>query len=551
MLAMRHPFSNEAALQANKLKKRAMLMLGAELPPDQVEGLRMLFDQMDRDKSQTITFEELRLAVRQMGSFAADHEVLQMLDATDIDKGKPRRGFALSAIACPPCERSSGGGSWGRVGAWQAPAFMCGRGCCCPALLPSLLHAARARPAMRPTPTSVPFLSARRQDLLPRVLCCHDAHQRRDPAGQPQGRLPETRPVRAPGVCRISWSAALVFLWSLWPPPFPHTLERKRSHAARPSLRSNKDGMLDPNEVLTCLQQVDHTASMADARQAIRDCDADGNGRVRRGASEQDDPRLPRSSALPSQCNLLRHLQVDLEEFISLLTQKHGSSSTKEIDPILGMCPLGNCRRGTCVRTAAAIGSRSAATLYRLEVVQQPQGRGSGRHSCLLIIPCFRALPRCTAARPPSTKTVYFAPIISSLILLFGVCGIPQTTFLLLERNRRSLVAPPLVKLLVPSVPLLPPALTWAARDYPPVRRLFTGSMDLACIDRRSLEPSPLPQSAAALIPGGCCMCQFKVDVSTRGARHCTRHYSRRRYGQEILRMDEDGILEDSIIDDI
>lgn len=48
----------------NKLQRQAARVIAASLPPQQVEGLRQMFKEMDADGSGTITVDELREGLR-------------------------------------------------------------------------------------------------------------------------------------------------------------------------------------------------------------------------------------------------------------------------------------------------------------------------------------------------------------------------------------------------------------------------------------------------------------------------------------------------------
>lgn len=44
----------------NRLKKEALRVIASSLPPEEIEGIRRMFTEMDDDGSGTISFEELR-----------------------------------------------------------------------------------------------------------------------------------------------------------------------------------------------------------------------------------------------------------------------------------------------------------------------------------------------------------------------------------------------------------------------------------------------------------------------------------------------------------
>lgn len=51
-----------------KLKKAAMLEVARCMKPDQIQGLKQLFQAIDEDNSGTITVEELRKALTELGN---------------------------------------------------------------------------------------------------------------------------------------------------------------------------------------------------------------------------------------------------------------------------------------------------------------------------------------------------------------------------------------------------------------------------------------------------------------------------------------------------
>jgi calcium-dependent protein kinase len=72
----------------NKLQRRAILMVARELPASEVEGLRTMFKEMDADGNGVITIDEMRKALRKMGS---------MLPRTELEEIMAVRALALLA----------------------------------------------------------------------------------------------------------------------------------------------------------------------------------------------------------------------------------------------------------------------------------------------------------------------------------------------------------------------------------------------------------------------------------------------------------------------
>jgi calcium-dependent protein kinase len=52
----------------NKLKKAALLVVARSMSPEQIQGLKQLFHMIDADDSGTITVEELKTALHDMGN---------------------------------------------------------------------------------------------------------------------------------------------------------------------------------------------------------------------------------------------------------------------------------------------------------------------------------------------------------------------------------------------------------------------------------------------------------------------------------------------------
>ncbi|KAL3693098.1 hypothetical protein R1sor_006749 [Riccia sorocarpa] len=70
----------------NKLKKLAIRVIVESLPAEEISGLKELFEMVDTDSSGTITFEELRAALRRLGSLLQDAEIHELLNAADEDQ---------------------------------------------------------------------------------------------------------------------------------------------------------------------------------------------------------------------------------------------------------------------------------------------------------------------------------------------------------------------------------------------------------------------------------------------------------------------------------
>ncbi|XP_050205640.1 calcium-dependent protein kinase 29 [Mercurialis annua] len=70
----------------NKLKKLALKVIAESLSEEEIKGLRQMFNNMDTDKSGTITYEELKEGLRRLGSKLTEAEIKLLMDAADVDK---------------------------------------------------------------------------------------------------------------------------------------------------------------------------------------------------------------------------------------------------------------------------------------------------------------------------------------------------------------------------------------------------------------------------------------------------------------------------------
>ncbi|CAM8903666.1 unnamed protein product [Rhodiola kirilowii] len=69
----------------NKLKKMALKVIAETLSRDEIQGLKSMFANMDTDNSGTITYEELKMGLTQLGSKLSEVEVKQLMEAADAD----------------------------------------------------------------------------------------------------------------------------------------------------------------------------------------------------------------------------------------------------------------------------------------------------------------------------------------------------------------------------------------------------------------------------------------------------------------------------------
>ncbi|KAL6140628.1 hypothetical protein ACLB2K_058926 [Fragaria x ananassa] len=69
----------------NKLKKMALRVIAERLSEEEIGGLRELFKMIDADDSGSITFEELKVGLRKVGSELMESEIKDLMEAADID----------------------------------------------------------------------------------------------------------------------------------------------------------------------------------------------------------------------------------------------------------------------------------------------------------------------------------------------------------------------------------------------------------------------------------------------------------------------------------
>ncbi|GAB4828379.1 Calcium-dependent protein kinase 29 [Ancistrocladus abbreviatus] len=70
----------------NKMKKLALKVIAENLSEDEIKGLRQMFNNIDTDRSGTITLEELKTGLARLGSRLNEAEIQQLMDAADMDK---------------------------------------------------------------------------------------------------------------------------------------------------------------------------------------------------------------------------------------------------------------------------------------------------------------------------------------------------------------------------------------------------------------------------------------------------------------------------------
>ncbi|XP_062226422.1 calcium-dependent protein kinase 12-like isoform X1 [Phragmites australis] len=70
----------------NKLKQLALKVIAENLSPEEIKGLKQMFNNMDTDKSGTITVEELKEGLTKLGAKISEAEVQKLMEAVDVDK---------------------------------------------------------------------------------------------------------------------------------------------------------------------------------------------------------------------------------------------------------------------------------------------------------------------------------------------------------------------------------------------------------------------------------------------------------------------------------
>lgn len=69
----------------NKLKKEALKILASSLPPEEIVGIRQMFQDLDKDNSGTITVDELREGLKMRGAIVAEGELERLMGNLDLD----------------------------------------------------------------------------------------------------------------------------------------------------------------------------------------------------------------------------------------------------------------------------------------------------------------------------------------------------------------------------------------------------------------------------------------------------------------------------------
>ncbi|XP_061374612.1 calcium-dependent protein kinase 24-like [Gastrolobium bilobum] len=69
----------------NRFKKKVLQVVADNLPDEQVDGFKQMFDMMDKDKNGNLSFDELKDGLSMIGHAIPDPDVQMLMDAADID----------------------------------------------------------------------------------------------------------------------------------------------------------------------------------------------------------------------------------------------------------------------------------------------------------------------------------------------------------------------------------------------------------------------------------------------------------------------------------
>ncbi|OIW08669.1 hypothetical protein TanjilG_03345 [Lupinus angustifolius] len=69
----------------NRFKKKVLRVVADNLPDEQIQYIRKMFDMMDKDKNGHLTFEELKDGLAMLGHTLPDPDVQMLMEAADID----------------------------------------------------------------------------------------------------------------------------------------------------------------------------------------------------------------------------------------------------------------------------------------------------------------------------------------------------------------------------------------------------------------------------------------------------------------------------------
>lgn len=70
----------------NKMKKVALKVIAESLSEEEIKGLKQVFNNIDTDRSGSITYDELKTGLSKLGSKLSESEIQQLMDAVDVDR---------------------------------------------------------------------------------------------------------------------------------------------------------------------------------------------------------------------------------------------------------------------------------------------------------------------------------------------------------------------------------------------------------------------------------------------------------------------------------
>ncbi|XAR64221.1 Non-specific serine/threonine protein kinase [Bertholletia excelsa] len=70
----------------NKLKRLALKVIAENLSDEEIIGMKEMFNNMDTDRTGTITYEELKTGLQKLGSNLTEAEIIDLMDAADFDR---------------------------------------------------------------------------------------------------------------------------------------------------------------------------------------------------------------------------------------------------------------------------------------------------------------------------------------------------------------------------------------------------------------------------------------------------------------------------------
>lgn len=69
----------------NRLKQEALKIIARNLPLEEINGLKQIFNEIDKDKSGTLTIDEFRAAIKRKGSLMSEDELSNLMENADVN----------------------------------------------------------------------------------------------------------------------------------------------------------------------------------------------------------------------------------------------------------------------------------------------------------------------------------------------------------------------------------------------------------------------------------------------------------------------------------